>query len=323
MKLLNVIARAAVACAVCVGAAHAQWHPDRTVKILVPFAPAASADGTFRAISDKLGAALGQPVVVDNRPGAGGMLGTQVGAKSAPDGYTLIGGSDPPFTINPHLGKVPYDPLKDFVPVSLIVEVPLFLVVRPDVSANNVRELIALANSQPGKLTIGSSGNGSSGHLAAELLKKRANINLLHVPYKGQAQAVLDVLAGRVDMTFSSLGPVTEHIRAGKLKLLAISTGKRVAVMPNVPTVAESGVADFDLGVWIGLLYPAGTPAAAVQRVNAEVDKILRQPDVKAKFEEIGYVVVGGPPERLAQRINGDYAMFGKLIQDAKITSGE
>jgi len=322
-ELIRMLARALVACMVWGGAAHAQWTPDHPVRLLVPFAPAASADTTFRTVSDKLATALGQPVVVDNRPGAGGVLGTQMGSKSPADGYTLIGGSDPPFTINPHLQKVPYEPLKDFTPVSLLVEVPLFLVVRPGINASTVKELIAAAKAQPGKLTIASSGNGSSGHLAAELLMKRADINLLHVPYKGQAQAVMDVLGGRVDMTFSSLGPVQEHIRAGKLKLLAISTSKRIPNMPNVPTVAEAGVPDFDIGVWIGLLYPAGTPAAAVQRVSAEIDKILQLPEVRAKFEDYGYVVVGGPPERLAQRINGDYARFGKLIQDAKITLGE
>jgi tripartite-type tricarboxylate transporter receptor subunit TctC len=322
MKTLRLLAAALAAFAFASGA-HAQWTPDRAVKILVPFAPAASADSTFRAVSDKLAAALGQPVVIDNRPGAGGVLGAQIGAKSAPDGYTLIGGSDPPFTINPHLQKVPYEPLKDFVPVSLMVDVPLFLVVRPGVNAASVKELVALAKSQPGKLSIASSGNGSSGHLAAELLKNRAGIDLLHVPYKGQAQAVLDVLAGRADMTFSSLGPVAEHIKSGKLRLLALSTSKRVANMPNVPTVAESGVPDFDLGVWIGLLYPAGTPAAAVQRVSAEIDRILKLPDIRARFEENGYVVIGGGPERLVQRIHGDYARFGKLIHDAKITTQE
>ena len=323
MKMLRLIVGALAAGLLCAGAAHAQWTPDRAVKILVPFAPAASADSTFRAVSEKLAAALGQPVVIDNRPGAGGVLGAQIGAKSAPDGYTLIGGSDPPFTINPHLQKVPYEPLKDFVPVSLMVDVPLFLVVRPGINAGSLQQLVALAKSQPGKLSIASSGNGSSGHLAAELLKKRADIELLHVPYKGQAQAVLDVLAGRADMTFSSLGPVAEHIKAGKLRLLALSTSRRLAIMPNVPTVAEAGVPDFDLGVWIGLLYPAGTPQAAVQRLSAEMDRILRLPEIKAKFEENGYVVIGGGPERLVQRINADYARFGKLIQDAKITAQE
>ena len=322
MKTLRLLGAAFAAFAFA-GAAQAQWTPDRAVKILVPFAPAASADGTFRAVSDKLSAALGQPVVVDNRPGAGGVLGAQIGAKSAPDGYTLIGGSDPPFTINPHLQKVPSEPLKDFVPVSLMVDVPLFLVVRPGINVSSVKELVALAKSQPGKLSIASSGNGSSGHLAAELLKNRAGISLLHVPYKGQAQAVLDVLAGRADMTFSSLGPVSEHIKGGKLKLLALSTGKRVASMPNVPTVAEAGVPDFDIGVWIGLLYPAGTPGAAVQRISAEMDRILQLPEIRGKFEDMGYVVIGGGPERLAQRINADYTRFGKLIQDAKIKSDE
>jgi len=302
--------------------AAAQWTPTKHVKMLVPFAAAGAADITARAVSDKLATALGQPVVVDNRGGAGGVIGTEMGAKSAPDGYTLIVGSDPPFTINPHLQKVPYDPLRDFEHVSLIADVPLLLVINPEkVKANNLKELIALAKASPSKFTIASSGSGSSGHLAAELLKHEAGIDLVHVPYKGQAQALTDVIGGQTDMVFSSIGASIQHLKTGKLKALGISVTKRFAVLPDVPTLAEAGLPGYDLGVWIGASYPAGTPKAAVERVNAEISKILQTPDLRARFAELGYVPVGGKPEVLTQRIAKDYALFGKLIRDAKIQS--
>lgn len=297
-----------------------QWVPDRQIRIIVLFAAGAAADNGMRAISEKLAAALGQPVVIDNRPGAGGVLGASVGATAPADGYTLIGGSDPPFSIAPHLQKLPYDPLKDFQTVSLIADLPVFLVVRSDLNINSVRELIQAAKAAPGKITAGSSGNASSGHLAVEMLKAGAGINLLHVPYKGMPQAVTDMLGGRVDVTFSSLGPVMPHVKAGKLKIIGISTTKRFAGLPDVPTLAESGVPGFDLSVWIGLHYPAGVPAAAVRRVSAEVDKILNTPEVQTRFRELGYVAVGGPPELMSRRIESDYQRFGKLIKDAKIT---
>ena len=304
------------------GVAGAQgFGPDRQVRIVVPFAAGAAADNGFRTISDKLGAALGSPVMIDNRPGAGGVLGAQIGAKSAPDGYTLIGGSDPPFTINPHLQKLPYDALKDFTPVSFVAELPMALVARSELGVQSVQEFVTLAKESPGKYTIASSGNGSSGHLAAEMLKSMAGIQLLHVPYKGMPQAVSDLLGGRADVTFSSLGPVMPHVKSGRLKILGLSTASRLDSLPDVPTVAESGVPGFNIAVWIGLLYPAGTPAPMVSRVSAEVDRILAMPDVQARFRDLGYRPVGGPPERLGQRIRSDYEKFGKLIQDAKIVS--
>lgn len=301
--------------------AQTSWTPDRQIKMVVPFAAGAAADNGMRAISDKLAAALGQAVVIDNRPGAGGVLGAQVGANSAPDGYTLIGGSDPPFTINPHLQKLPYDAQKAFQPVSLVADLPLLLVVRSDLNINNLRELIQFAKANPGKIMAASSGNGSSGHLAVEMLKADAGIDLLHVPYKGMPQAVTDILGGRGDLTFSSFGPVMPHVKSGKLKILAISTAKRFSGMPDVPTLAESGVPGFDLSVWIGLLYPAGVPQTAVRRVNAEIDKILQTPEVTARFSELGYVPVGGSPDVMTKRLATDYQRFGKLIRDAKISA--
>jgi tripartite-type tricarboxylate transporter receptor subunit TctC len=317
-------ARIAIAFATALGLAApalAQWTPTKPIKMVVPYAAAGAADITARAINDKLAAVLGQPVVVDNRGGAGGIIGTEIGARSAADGYTLVIGSDPPFTINPHLQKVPYDPLKDFEHVSLIADVPLLLVVNPKLPVKDVKELVALAKANPGKYTIASSGNGSSGHLAAELLKYEAGINLVHVPYKGQAQAVTDVLGGQVDMTFSSIGPTLQHIKTGKLKPLGVSVTKRFDGLPDLPTLAESGVPGYDVGVWIGLSMPAGSPKEAVDRLNAEITRILQTPEVRSRFAELGYVPIGGKPENLKNRIEKDYAKFGKLVRDAKIKS--
>ena len=206
--------------------------------------------------------------------------------------------------------------------MSLIAEVPLLLLVNPaNVPANNVKELIALAKANPGKYTIASSGSGSSGHLAAELLKHEAGIDLVHIPYKGQAQAVTDVLGGQTDMVFSSIGASIQHIKTGKLKALGISVTKRFPQLPDVPTLAESGLPGYDLGVWIGASYPAGTPKPIVERVNGEITKLLETPEVRARFAELGYVPVGGKPEVLTKRIEKDYALFGKLIRSAKIKS--
>jgi tripartite-type tricarboxylate transporter receptor subunit TctC len=302
------------------GSTLAQWTPTQSIRMLTPYAPGGAADIVARIVADKLGPALGQPVLVDNRGGAGGIIGTELGAKAPADGYTLIFGSDPPYTINPHLQKVPYDPLKAFEHVSLTVNVPLLLVVNPTrVPVGGVKELVALARANPGKYTIASSGNGSSGHLAAELFKSLAGINLVHVAYKGQAPANTDVLGGQVDMTFTSVGASLQHLKTGRLKALAISTARRFPSLPDLPTMAESGVPGYDIGVWLGASYPAGTPRAAVERVNAEINKILDMPEVRARLDALGYVPAGGRPEVLTRRIEADHALFGKLIRENNI----
>ncbi|VCU71742.1 Tripartite tricarboxylate transporter family receptor [Pigmentiphaga humi] len=306
--------------AVAPASAQTAWKPDHPIRTIVPFAPGAAADTTIRIVSEELATALGQPVVVENRGGAAGVIGTRAGATAAPDGYTLIGGSDPPFTILPHLQTVPYDPATAFAHVALVADVPLFLVVRKDLGVSNVRELIAHAQKQPGSLTIASSGNGSSGHLAAELFKIMAAAPMLHVPYKGQVAAVSDVVAGRVDATFSSLAPVRQHVEAGTLKMLAVSTAKRFAALPDVPTVNEAGVPGFDIAVWIGFSAPAGTPPQAVARINQEINKILRTPKIGEKLTGMGYVPLPGSPADMTDRLDNDYKRFGKLVKDARIT---
>jgi len=294
---------------------HAQWTPTKSIKMVVPYAPGGAADLTARLMAEQLSLALGQTVIVENRAGGGGIIGADILAKATPDGYTISFGSDPPFTINPHLQKVPYDPLKSFSHVSLVANLPLVLVVNPQkMPIKNAAELIALAKASPGKYTIASSGNGSSGHLAAELFKHEAGINLVHVPYRGQAPANTDMISGHVDVTFSSIGAASQHFKSGRLIPLAVSTSSRFSGLPGVPALSET-VPGFDVGVWLGLTYPAGTPQAAIDRINQESDKILKNPAVMQRFEALGYVPVGGKPEVLTNRVDSDYRRFGELIK--------
>ena len=294
---------------------YAQWAPTKPIKMIVPYAPGGAADLTARLMAEQLALALGQPMIVENRAGGGGVIGADLLAKAVPDGYTISFGSDPPFTINPHLHTVPYDALKSFSHVSLVANLPLVLVVNPQkMPVKNVAELIALAKANPGKFTIASSGNGSSGHLAAELFKLEAGINLVHVPYKGQAPANTDMISGHVDVTFSSIGPATQHFKSGRLIPLAVSTSSRFSGLSEVPALAET-ITGFDIGVWIGLTYPAGTPQAAIDRISQESDKILHTPAVMERFKALGYVPVGGKPEVLKNRIESDYKRFGEIIR--------
>ena len=298
----------------------ADWVPNRPIKLIVPSTPGGGADITARLFSERLASALGQPVIVDNRGGAGGLIGTEAGAKSAPDGYTLVFGSDYAFTIYPQMRKTPFDPVKDFEPVSLIVNLPLVLVVNSQkVAAGSVKELIALAKASPGKLSIASAGNGSSPHLAAEYFKHQAGVDLLHVPYKGAAESVTGVLGGQADMVFMSPAVVLPQMKSGRLKALGVSVARRVPVIADVPTLDEAGVPNFDIGIWMGFFYPARTPKAAVERVNAELQKIVDAPEMRARIAEMGYEPAGGRPDVLALRIEQDSAKYRKLVQDAKI----
>jgi tripartite-type tricarboxylate transporter receptor subunit TctC len=299
--------------------AFGQWVPIKPIKMIVPYAPGGAADLTARLMAEQLTVSLGQSVIVENRAGGGGVIGADLLAKAAPDGYTISFGSDPPFTINPHLHSVPYDALKSFSHVSLVANLPLVLVVNPQkMPVKNVAELIALAKANPGKYTIASSGNGSSGHLAAELFKHEAGINLVHVPYKGQAPANTDMISGHVDVTFSSIGPATQHFKSGRLIPLAVSTSSRFSGLPEVASLAQT-IPGFDIGVWLGLSYPAGTPQAAIDRMSHESDKILNTPAVIERFKALGYVPVGGKPEVLTKRIESDYSRFGEIIRTNNI----
>jgi tripartite-type tricarboxylate transporter receptor subunit TctC len=296
------------------------WTPTRPIKLVVPSTPGGGADITGRLFGEKLSAALGQPVVVENKGGAGGLQGTDSVAKSAPDGYTLLLGSDYAFTVYPQLRKPPYDPVKDFEPIGLIENLPLVLTVNPQrVPATNMKELLALVKANPGKYSIASSGVGASNHLAAEYLKHQAGLDLLHVPYKGAAEATLAVLSGQTDMVFNSPATLLPHFQTGKLKAMGISTASRSHILPDLPTLMESGVSSYDIGIWFGFFFPANTPKPIVDRVNAELQTILAMPDVRKKIFDMGYTPAGGKPELLTDRVKADSSKFGKLIRDANI----
>lgn len=318
IKILAFTLLGPLLCVIAVDAPSQQF-PSKRITWIVPYTPGAGSDTVARALSPKLTQALGQAVVVENRGGAGGAIGTTAGARAAPDGYTWTFGSDPPFTINPNFKKLPFDPIKDFVPVSFIARVPLVLVVKPSLAANNLREFIALAKASPGSLNASSSGNGASNHLALELLKATAGVDIRHVPYKGQAEALADVIAGRIDMTFSSVGTVHSHLKAGKLRAIGIGSLERFEGLPDVPTVAEQGYPGFEVSAWHGLLMPAGTPVEVISRVNEEISKALNAPDIASRMRALGYIPVGGPPKELERLIKSDSDKWGKVIRDAHI----
>lgn len=298
--------------------AQGQWKPDRPIKLIVPFAPGAATDISARTISDGIAAALGQPIVIENNGAASGIVGTELGARAAPDGYTWTLAHDPPFTILPHVRKLNYDPLKAFEPVAMIATIPMVLVVRPGLPVNSVRELIDMARAQPGKLTIASSGTGATSHLAAELFKYETKVDLLHVPYKGQAQAVTDVLGGQVDMVFSSFGPVVQHIKSGRLKALGVSVPRRYPSLPEVPTIAET-VPGFDFSVWTGIAVPAGTPQNIRDAINAAVARAMEGQEARARFDTLGFVPAERSAEVLRKKINDDYAKWRQVIQAARL----
>lgn len=294
----------------------AQDFPSKPIRFIVPYTPGGGADRTARLLAQHLPALLGQPVVVENRGGASGAIGTELVAKSTPDGHTWVMGTDPPFTITPHMRKLPFDPVKDFEPVVLISKVPLVLVASPSTGTASLAEIVQRAQAAPNRVTAASSGNGSSAHLAAGMLMSTTGTQLFHVPYKGQAEAIADVVAGRADLNFSAIENVLSLIKAGRLKAVAIGSDKRFSGMPDVPTVAESGYPGFDVAAWHGLLVPAHTPPAIGKRINEEVNKVLQMPEVIARFEQGGLQPMGGPPDALRQLIQRDSERWGKVIRD-------
>ena len=295
--------------------ASAAEFPQRPVRLVVPYLPGGGADIVGRILAQKLSESWGVAVVVDNRAGAAGNLGTGMVANAAPDGYTLLMGNVGPIAINPTLyGNLPYDPLRDFRPVTFLVTFPNVLVTQPS-GPRSVKELVALARSHPGKLDYASSGNGSSTHLAAELLKSMAQVDMTHVPYKGGPQAVIDVMTGRVTMYFSSLPGALPHIKSGKLRALGVSSLKRASAAPEVPTIAESGYPGFEAINWVGLLVPARTPSALVSRLNAEAVRAFQQPDVHQKLLEQGGEPATGTPEAFGDYIKSETSKWAKVIK--------
>jgi tripartite-type tricarboxylate transporter receptor subunit TctC len=301
--------------------ASAQGYPSKTVRLIVPFAAGGSTDIMGRLVAQKLSAVWGQQVVVDNRPGGSTVIGTDIVAKSAPDGHTLLV-TPAPFTIVPSLlKKLPYDPAKDFEPITLINTTPLVVIVHPGVPAKNIKELIALAKARPGVLNFGSSGSGGSNHLAGELFNALADVKITHVPYKGNGPAMTDLLGGHIDMAYNGLTSALQHIRSGKLRCLAVTSLKRSAALPDMPTVDESGLKGFQAIAWNGLTGPAGTPKAAVTRVAADVARLMKSPELADYLKKEGSDAVGSTTGEYTRFLQEETAKWKKVIARAGIKS--
>jgi tripartite-type tricarboxylate transporter receptor subunit TctC len=295
------------------GSAHA--YPSRPVRVVVPFAPGGPNDIIVRLVAQRLAESLGQPFLVENRAGAGGNIGTDYVAKSAPDGYTLLSVGPGSLIINPLMGKVPYDTQRDFAPVTLMARAPNALVAHPSLPASSVRELIALARARPGEINYGSGGNGSTPHLSAALFAAMAGVALTHVPYKGTAPATADLIGGQVQIAFLGIPAVLPHLKSGKLRVLAVTGLSRSPELPDVPTVDESGVPGYEVSPWYGLLAPSGTPRGIVARLATETTSVVRAAQTKEKLAAQGAEAVGGTPEEYAGVIRADAATWARVIE--------
>jgi tripartite-type tricarboxylate transporter receptor subunit TctC len=310
---------AGIAALLVAGTVAAQPFPNRPVRMVVAFPPGGTSDFVGRIVAAKLSEFLGQPVVVDNRPGASGLIGTQAVAKATPDGYTiLLAPSD--FTVIPSLqNPPPYDALKDFAPVGMVLEYSHVLVAHPDVAANSPGELIALAKSRPGQLNFASGGNGGTNHISGEWLKSQAGIDLTHVPYKGNGPAITDLLANRVQLLFTSMGPVEGHVKSGKLKAIAVTGRKRLPSLPDVQTIGESAVPGYEFTLWYGIAVPAGTPRAAVDRLNADLRRTMESAEVRDKLASLGGILAVGSPEEFGALVKSEIVRWTKLAKDTGI----
>jgi tripartite-type tricarboxylate transporter receptor subunit TctC len=301
------------------GSALAQTYPNKPIRWVVPSTPGDGSDITGRIIAERLSRELGQPVVIDNKPGAGGVLGTEAAARSAPDGYTMIVGNAGSHGVNAGIyTKLPYDVVKDFVPVAMICTTPNVMVVSPSVKARNVAEFVALAKANPGKFNYASGGVGSSAHLSAELFKSLTGTDLTHIPYKGSAPAVAGLLGDEVQVMIGNLPPWSAQIKAGRVQALAVSTAQRHHSLPEVPALAES-LPGFETLAWFGVLAPAGTPRAVVERINTLVNQALEQPEIKARLATLACDPAPSTPEAFASRVSGDVARWKKLATEKNI----
>jgi tripartite-type tricarboxylate transporter receptor subunit TctC len=306
--------------AVAVGAAQAQSYPDRPVRLIAPFPAGGLADVLARAVGDEMSKTLGQPVIVENRAGAGGNTGADAVAKSAPDGYTLLMSSAGILTANPHLyARMPFDAATAFVPVSNVAEMPMLLVVHPKVEAKTLREFVALARAQEGKLNFGSPGIGTTGHLGLAMFMHAAGVKITHVPYRGAAPAVTDLIAGQIDGVVDNPPTVLPHIAAGKLRPLAVAARERMPLLPDVPTAAEQGVANYEASSWFGIAAPAGTPPEVVARLHREIAAAVRTPAMQERFAKSGARLVGNSPSEFAAQIRAERVRWGEIIRAANI----
>ena len=296
----------------------ADAYPAKPVRFVVAFPPGGGTDIIARAIAQKLAERIAQQVVVDNRPGAGGNIGTDIVAKSAPDGYTMLMGSAGPLAINASLfGKMPFDPIKDLAPVTLAASTPNVLVVHPSLKAATVKELIALAKARPGEINFASSGHGTPAHLAGELFNSMAGVKMVHVPYKGAAPALADLLGGQVQLMFSTMPPALPHVKDGKLRALAVTSAKRSPAAPDLPTLDEIALPGFEANTWHGVVVPAGTPATIVARLNREIVAILHLPDVVERFSSQGAEALGSTPEEFAAYIRSETLKWARVVRES------
>lgn len=313
---------AACAATLCVGAssAHAQAWPTKPVSLIVPFPAGGTTDVLARALAERLTQALGQTVIVESKPGAGATLGADYVAKAKPDGYTLLVGAVHHTIASSVYKKLPYDFQKDLTPITTIAMVPNVLVVNAATPARNVAELVALGRSSKERLTYGSNGNGTAQHLIGTQFENLTGVSLLHVPYKGSGPLTTDLLGGQVTMSFDTITPVLQHIKAGKLRALAVTTARRSSALPDTPTLAEAGLNGFDIGTWFGVLAPAATPKDIVARLSAEMVKIIQSPEFKKRMDEIGAEPIGNTPDQMARQIHDETQKFANLVRDAKVT---
>jgi tripartite-type tricarboxylate transporter receptor subunit TctC len=300
--------------------AQAAGWPNRPVRIIVAFPPGQATDQAARALAQRLSETMGQQFVVENRPGAASIIGSEAAARAPNDGYTLFMGSSGSLAVNPGMyAKLPYDPIRDFVPIGLALKVPFFLVVNPSVPARSVAELVAYLKANPGKVNFGTAGNGASNHLSAEYFRSVAGVDMVHVPYKGSPPAVTDLLGGQISVMFET-GPLTvPHVKTGKLRALAVASAQRSSALPELVTIAESGYPGFEAVGWAGLLAPAGTPREIVTRVNAEMVRSLAMPELKERFVAMGAELVSSTPEEFDAYIRSETAKWGKVIKDVGI----
>lgn len=299
----------------------AQSYPDRPIRLIDPYAPGGGSGLVARLVGARLGDAWGRQVVVDNRPGAAGSIGTEIAARSAPDGYTLCMGTSGSIAISPNMNKVPYDPVKDLIPITQTSAQVMLVVLHPSTPISSVKELIAYARAQPGKLIYASSGTGGTGHLAVELFQALAKVNMTHVPYKGNGPAVLALLGGEVQLGFNNILAALPHVNSGRLKAIAVTSPKRAPALPNLPTLAEAGVPGYEATSWNGIFAPAKTPRPIINKIHAEVVKILNTPDVREKLVAAGSDPVGSTPEEFLAYVKSELARWGKVIRDNNIRS--
>ena len=320
IAVIGAMAVFGLGCGVLAGAVHAQSYPARPVRMVVPFPAGGATDTTARTVAERLSVALGQPIIIDNRPGAGGTIGSDVVAKAAPDGYTLLTSTTSTHSIGPVLNpKIPYNVERDFAPVAYVATAPTMLIVNMSVPVRTVAELIAYARARPGQLTFASSGTGTSPHLSGEYFRSLARLDMVHIPYKGTQLAMPDLISGQVTMMFDVVSTALPHVRSGKARALAVGSAKRSSLVPDVPTVAESGLTGYVSDVYFGVFAPANTPREIVDRLAGEINRIVQLTEVRERFASLGAEPVGGTPQQFAQVIRAETAKWTAVIRDAGI----